>query len=173
MWSIMNEIVRVWDWHASWPNNVIKGIDFSAEQGEKIAILGHNGSGKSTLLNTILGIITPLEGEISVFGVNPSREYSKIWHKIGVVFQNVDEQIIGPTVWDDIAFSMRNYGYKEDQINDAVENILMEIGIYHLKDKIPHYLSGGEKENSFSGCFGDETSIVTPWWTTWRAWPSI
>lgn len=145
----MNEIVRVSGIRHVFPDGTnvgIKGIDFSAEQGEKIAILGHNGSGKSTLLNTILGIITPLEGEISVFGVNPSREYSKIWHKIGVVFQNVDEQIIGPTVWDDIAFSVRNYGYKEDQINDAVENILMEIGIYHLKDKIPHYLSGGEKK---------------------------
>ncbi|HHY13704.1 MAG TPA: ATP-binding cassette domain-containing protein, partial [Thermoanaerobacterales bacterium] len=113
-------------------NIELKDTDFSAKIGEKIAILGCNGSGKSTFLNMILGIISPLEGVISVFGVEPSKSYNKIWHKIGAVFQNVDEQIIGPTVWDDIAFSMRNYGYKIDEIDNIVEKILKEIGIYQL-----------------------------------------
>lgn len=147
----MNEIVRVSGIRHVFDDGTevnIKGINFTAVQGEKIAVLGHNGSGKSTLLNTILGIISPVEGEVSVFGVNPRKEYSKVWYKIGAVFQNVDEQIIGPTVWDDTAFSMRNYGYKANQVNDAVDNILKEIGIYHLKDKIPHYLSGGEKKKT-------------------------
>jgi cobalt/nickel transport system ATP-binding protein len=124
----------------------ICGLDFLVSKGEKVAILGPNGCGKSTLLKHILGILIPKEGEVEVFGLNPAKEFDRIREKIGVVLQQVDEQIIGPTVYDDIIFSPLNYGYKMEKVGELANKIIQRIGIMHLKDKIPHYLSGGEKK---------------------------
>ena len=124
----------------------ICGLDFLVRRGEKVAILGPNGCGKSTLLKHILGILVPKEGEVEVFGLNPSKEFEKIRKRIGVVLQELDEQIIGPTVYDDIIFSPLNYGFKMEEVEDLANRIMQRLGISHLKDKIPHYLSGGEKK---------------------------
>ncbi len=90
-------------------------------------------------------MLKPSGGEIEVLGVNPSKEYEKIRERIGALLQNVDLQIIAPRVWDDVSFSPRNYGYKEEETARLVEDILKKLEIEHLKDKVPHYLSGGEK----------------------------
>jgi cobalt/nickel transport system ATP-binding protein len=108
-------------------------------------ILGGNGSGKTTLLFHILGLLKPDEGSVKVFGVNPAEQYNAIRERIGVLLQNVDDQLLSPTVWDDISFSPRNYGHEKDETFRMVEKILVELGIQHLRDKICHYLSGGEK----------------------------
>jgi cobalt/nickel transport system ATP-binding protein len=121
------------------------GLDFVVNRGERVAILGGNGSGKTTLLYHVLGLLAPDEGRVSVFGVNPSIQYNAIRERIGVLLQSVDEQILSPTVWDDISFSPRNYGYKKEEIETMVGRIMSELGIQHLRDKICHYLSGGEK----------------------------
>jgi cobalt/nickel transport system ATP-binding protein len=121
------------------------GLDFVVERGQRVVILGPNGSGKSTLLYHILGLLEPNEGEVSVFGVNPARAFNKIRERVGVVLQNVDEQILAPTVWDDVSFSPRNYGYPEPEVDRMVDAVLEEVGITHLKDKVCHTLSGGEK----------------------------
>jgi cobalt/nickel transport system ATP-binding protein len=121
------------------------GLDFVVKRGERIAILGGNGSGKTTLLYHILGLLAPDEGKVSVFGVNPARQYNEIRERIGVLLQNVDDQILSPTVGDDIAFSPRNYGYGKEETSRRVEEVLAEFGIQGLRDKICHYLSGGEK----------------------------
>jgi len=121
------------------------GLDFVVKRGERVAVLGGNGSGKTTLLYHILGLLTPNEGNVAVFGVNPARRYSEIRERIGVVLQNVDDQILSPTVWEDISFSPRNYGYGAGETNQMVDNVLRELGIAHLSNKICHYLSGGEK----------------------------
>lgn len=123
----------------------ICGLDFVVNRGERIAILGGNGSGKTTLLYHILGLLKPDEGRVSVFGVNPAQRYNEIRKRIGVLLQNVDDQILSPTVWDDVSFSPRNYGYGREQIERMVEQVLEELAISHLRDKICHYLSGGEK----------------------------
>src|SRR5512144_1358627 len=123
----------------------ICGLDFVVNRGERIAILGGNGSGKTTLLYHILGLLKPDEGRVSVFGVNPAQRYNEIRKRIGVLLQNVDDQILSPTVWDDVSFSPRNYGYGKEQIERMVEQVLDELAIRHLRDKICHYLSGGEK----------------------------
>lgn len=123
----------------------ICGLDFVVNRGERVAILGGNGSGKTTLLYHVLGLLAPDEGRVSVFGVNPALQYNTIRERIGVLLQNVDEQILSPTVWDDIAFSPRNYGYGREKIEQMVEQVMMELGIRHLREKICHYLSGGEK----------------------------
>ena len=121
------------------------GLDFVVQKGQRVVILGPNGSGKSTLLYHILGLLEPNEGDVSVFGVNPARSFNKIRERVGVVLQNVDEQILAPTVWDDVSFSPRNYGYPEPEVDRMVDAVLDEVGITHLKDKVCHLLSGGEK----------------------------
>ena len=121
------------------------GLDFVVNRGERVVVLGGNGSGKTTLLFHILGLLAPNEGSVAVFGVNPAEHYNAIRERIGVLLQNVDDQILSPTVWDDISFSPRNYGYGKDETARMVEQVLSELGIQHLRDKICHYLSGGEK----------------------------
>jgi cobalt/nickel transport system ATP-binding protein len=123
----------------------ICGLDVVVNRGERVVILGGNGSGKTTLLYHVLGLLAPNEGSVSVFGINPSEKYNAIRERIGVLLQSVDEQILSPTVWDDISFSPRNYGYKKEEIETMVEQVMSELGIRHLRDKICHYLSGGEK----------------------------
>ena len=123
----------------------ICGLDFVVNRGERVVVLGGNGSGKTTLLYHILGLLAPDEGNVAVFGVNPAAQYSAIRERIGVLLQNVDDQILSPTVWDDISFSPRNYGYGKKESGQMVEQVMEELGIRHLQDKICHYLSGGEK----------------------------
>ncbi len=121
------------------------GVDFVVQKGERVAILGSNGSGKSTLLSLLLGLHKPLDGELSVLGTNPSTDFDKISKRIGALLQNIDIQILAPTVMDDIMFSARNYGYDESELKDYVQDLLVKLDISHLTAKIPHYLSGGEK----------------------------
>ncbi len=122
------------------------GMDMVVHEGERVAILGANGSGKTTLLYHLVGLLKPLEGEVRVFGVDPSREYGKIRERVGVVLQDVDAQIVGPTVYDDIAFSPRSYGFPEPEVERMVQEMLKEFGLSDLKNKVPHYLSGGERK---------------------------
>ena len=121
------------------------GLDFVAARGERLVILGPNGCGKTTLLFHILGLLEPQEGEVAVFGVNPARHFDKIRERVGVLMQNVDEQILAPTVWDDVSFSPRNYGYPAGEVEKRVGETLERVGIAHLRDKVCHHLSGGEK----------------------------
>ena len=121
------------------------GLDFVVEKGQRVVVLGPNGCGKSTLLFHILGLLEPQEGEVSVFGVNPARQFDRIRERVGVLLQNVEEQIIAPTVWDDVSYSPRSYGHGEAEIEKRVTAALERVGIAHLRHKVCHHLSGGEK----------------------------
>ncbi len=121
------------------------GLDFVVERGQRVVILGPNGCGKSTLLYHILGLLEPQEGEVSVFGVNPARRFVEIRERVGVLLQNVDEQIIAPTVWDDVSYSPRAYGHPESEVDRRVTAALERVGIAHLRHKVCHHLSGGER----------------------------
>ncbi|MBK7367260.1 MAG: energy-coupling factor ABC transporter ATP-binding protein [Candidatus Eisenbacteria bacterium] len=121
------------------------GLDFVVEKGQRVVILGPNGCGKSTLLYHILGLLAPQEGDVQVFGVDPAKHFSKIRERVGVLLQNADEQIIAPTVYDDVSFSPRNYGYTDAEVGEKVSVALRKVGIEHLAHKVCHYLSGGEK----------------------------
>lgn len=139
------------------------GQEFQVFQGQRVAVLGPNGSGKSTLLKHILGLLKPTEGFVSVFGIDPSREYHKIRPRIGVMMQNADEQLIGPTVFDDIAFAPLNYGFSQEETTRRVDLILEKLGIFHLRDRLPHYLSGGERKKvALAGAlvFGPELLVM-------------
>jgi cobalt/nickel transport system ATP-binding protein len=121
------------------------GLDFVATRGSRVAVLGPNGSGKTTMLYHILGLLKPQEGDVRVFGVPPAEQWREIRRRIGVVLQNVDEQIIAPTVADDVAFSPRQYGLAEDEVRARVARALGLLDIEHLAGRVPHNLSGGEK----------------------------
>ena len=144
----MEELVKVSNLKFKYPDGTslsFDGYDFTVGKGERVAILGPNGSGKSTLLSLLLGLLRASEGEIEVLGVNPGKEYGKVRERIGALLQNVELQIIAPRVWDDISFSPRNYGYDREETDKLVEELLIKLDIVHLRDKVPHYLSGGEK----------------------------
>ena len=121
------------------------GLDFVVHEGERVVVLGPNGAGKTTLLSHILGLLSPVEGSVHVMGLEPGKNFRTIRRNIGVVFQNVDEQIIGPTVFDDIAFTPRNERIKGMRQKEEDVSSKM-VGIEDILEKIPHYLSGGQKK---------------------------
>jgi len=121
------------------------GLDFVAHQGESVVILGPNGAGKSTLLFHLLGLLRPDEGSVSVLGRDPAREFAALQPRIGVLVQNVDEQLLGPTVLDDVAFGARNAGFSSAEAEARAKRAMRRLGIEHLAGKVVHYLSGGEK----------------------------
>lgn len=144
----MNKIVEITCFEHLYPDKTkieLCGIEFIVDKGEKVAILGPNGGGKTTLIKHILGLLTPSQGKVRVFGLDPYKNFNKIRHRIGVVLQSVDEQLIGPTVIDDIMFSPLNYGYSRQEAFKLAYGIMERLDIFHLKDKLIHYLSGGEK----------------------------
>ncbi|MCL2774862.1 MAG: energy-coupling factor ABC transporter ATP-binding protein [Oscillospiraceae bacterium] len=124
----------------------LDNVGFSVKDGEKIALIGANGAGKSTLLLTLSGVLTAANGEIYIDGIKSDKKNLKeLRRKIGMVFQNPDDQIFMPTVYDDIAFGPRNYGEIEEEIEHKTDEILTNLEITHLKNRLTHKLSGGEK----------------------------
>ncbi|MGF7186289.1 cobalt/nickel transport system ATP-binding protein [Desulfitispora alkaliphila] len=145
----MKSIVRVKCLKHIYPDKTevqLHGSDFIVNKGERVAVLGSNGAGKTTLLSHILGLLVPREGSVEVMGLNPNKSFSTIRKKVSVVFQNVDEQIIGPRVYDDIAFTLRNDLIPKEEIEQRVLEVARSIGIENILDKIPHYLSLGQKK---------------------------
>jgi cobalt/nickel transport system ATP-binding protein len=146
--AVSEPIVRVSCVRHTYPDRTqvhLCGLDFVVERGQRVVMLGPNGCGKTTLLYHILGLLEPQEGEVTVFGVNPARHFNRIRERVGVLLQSVDEQIIAPTVWDDVSFSPRNYGYRDADVERLTREALERVGIVHLRDKVCHHLSGGEK----------------------------
>ena len=124
----------------------ICGLDFIVNQGERVSILGANGCGKTTLLKHLMGVLVPRDGSVKVFGVDPGKEYKKIRERIGVVMQDVDEQILGPTVYDDILFAPLNYGLGKSEAERKAKEVIERLNIESIQGRIVHYLSGGEKK---------------------------
>jgi cobalt/nickel transport system ATP-binding protein len=137
------------------------GLDFVATRGSRVAVLGPNGSGKTTMLFHILGILRPQEGEVTVFGVQPARDWDAIRRRVGVVLQNVDEQLLAPTVAEDVGFSPRQYGLPEAEVAERADRSMGLLGIRHLADRVPHNLSGGEKRKvAMAGALAMEPDLL-------------
>ena len=113
--------------------------------GERAVLLGPNGCGKSTLLLHVLGLLEPQAGEVRVFGAPPQRLPPEQRVRMAAVLQQVDDQLIGPTVWDDVAFAPRNLGLSEPDAATLVDAALRRLDVWHLRSKVVHALSVGEK----------------------------
>lgn len=125
----------------------IDTVSFHVKQGEWLSIVGHNGSGKSTVVRLIDGILEAESGEIYVDGKQLTRE--TIWEirsKIGIVFQNPDNQFVGATVEDDVAFGLENQGIPREEMLQRVEKAIEQVGMLEFKDREPSRLSGGQKQ---------------------------
>jgi len=123
----------------------LKDIDLVLQEGEKVAIVGPNGAGKSTLIHLIAGFRTPFTGEVHVSGTELKRDTADdVRKRIGVLFQDPDDQIFMPTVEEDVAFGPRNL--KLDDIDGRVQRGLRAAGIEHLTKRSPHRLSYGMKK---------------------------
>ncbi|MCX8116239.1 MAG: energy-coupling factor ABC transporter ATP-binding protein, partial [Burkholderiaceae bacterium] len=137
------------------------GLDFVAHRGRRVAVLGPNGAGKTTMLYHVLGLLRPSEGVVTVFGVPPAERWLDIRHRIGVVLQNVDEQLLMPTVFDDVAFAPRQRGLDEAEVRERVGRALRALAIEHLADRVPHNLSGGEKRRvALAGALVMDTELL-------------
>ena len=125
----------------------IDTVSFHVKQGEWFSIVGHNGSGKSTVVRLIDGLLEAESGEIYVDGKQLTRE--TIWEirsKIGIVFQNPDNQFVGATVEDDVAFGLENQGIPREEMLQRVEKAIEQVGMLEFKDREPSRLSGGQKQ---------------------------
>jgi len=126
----------------------INGVNLSVQKGEFVAILGHNGSGKSTLARLINGLLTADEGEITVFGIDLSKKENvyEIRKRVGMVFQNPDNQMVASIVEDDVAFGPENIGVPREEIAKRIDWALKSVGMTEFKNSTPTRLSGGQKQ---------------------------
>ena len=127
----------------------LHNVNFKVEEGSKVALLGANGAGKSTLFLHFNGIIKPSKGTIFVDGDEvkyDKKTLLKIRQKLGIVFQNPDDQLIAPTVKEDVAYGPLNIGLPNNEINERVKESLKSVGLEGVERKAPHQLSGGEKK---------------------------
>ncbi|GMA47951.1 energy-coupling factor ABC transporter ATP-binding protein [Tetragenococcus muriaticus] len=125
----------------------LQNVSLTVNKGEWLAIIGHNGSGKSTLAKTINGLLLPESGSVSVGQLDLNEE--NVWtirKMVGMVFQNPDNQFVGATVEDDVAFGMENQGVPRDEMLPRVKEALEQVKLTDFADKEPARLSGGQKQ---------------------------
>ncbi len=129
-------------------HTAVNGVSLNIERGSFTVILGHNGSGKSTLAKMLNGLFKPTQGDILVDGINTKTEETEIEvkRKVGMVFQNPDNQLISSIVEEDVAFGPENLGLDPKEIRVRVDESLKAVGMYEFKDSTPHHLSGGQKQ---------------------------
>ncbi|PKK87797.1 MAG: energy-coupling factor ABC transporter ATP-binding protein, partial [Tenericutes bacterium HGW-Tenericutes-7] len=145
----MKFVIKVIDLSFSYNANdeALKHVNLEISKGSWISILGHNGSGKSTLSKCIVGLLAPTEGEIYIDELRLNDEnLPKIRQKIGIVFQNPDNQFVGVTVRHDIAFGLENQLIPHDEMEERVAHYARLVGMEEFLGKEPHQLSGGQKQ---------------------------
>lgn len=127
---------------------VLENLDLKIEKGSFVAVLGHNGCGKSTLAKLCNAILVPQKGKVLVDGIDTSDEtlVNDIRQKVGMVFQNPDNQIVATIVEDDVAFGPENLGIEPEEIRRRVDDSLKRVGMYEFRNSEPHKLSGGQKQ---------------------------
>ena len=128
--------------------NVLKDFSIDIERGSFTVILGHNGSGKSTLAKMLNGLYKPTSGEVLVDGISTLDEESEIEIKrrVGLVFQNPDNQLVASIVEEDVAFGPENLGHSPEIIRQEVDEALKAVDMYDFRQSTPHRLSGGQKQ---------------------------
>jgi cobalt/nickel transport system ATP-binding protein len=135
--------------HFSYPDGheALKGIDLVIAHGEKVALIGPNGAGKSTLMLHLNGINSPAHGSVRIDGLEIDRKTLKqVRAKVGLVFQDPDDQLFSPTVFEDVAFGPIHMGIPHDEIHHRVERALAAVGMSGFERRLPHHLSLGQRK---------------------------
>lgn len=162
----MTDIIRAEDVRYSYADGheALRGVTVSIEEGSKVALVGPNGAGKSTLMLMLNGTLRPTSGRITYRGA-PMRygsgDLREIRRRVGMVFQNPDDQIFAPTVREDVAFGPVNLGYPEEKVDRYVGYAIRYVGLEGYEKRPPHHLSGGEKRRvSIAGVLAMEPEVM-------------
>lgn len=161
--------IELKDVHYAYPGSeesgqeAVKGVTLSIEEGSFVALVGHNGSGKSTLARLLNGLFVPTNGDVVVYGVN-TKDEKRIYDvrsRVGMVFQNPDNQMIATNVADDIAFGPENLGVEREEIIRRVDWALEQVGMSEYRDGTPFKLSGGQKQRlAIAGVLAIKPSVM-------------
>ncbi len=145
---MFNEVIKVKNLSYAYPdgNKALENISFSIKKNESVALIGPNGAGKSTLLLALTGLIKG-KGEIHINGFKlNSQNQTEVRQKIGLVFQDPDDQLFMPTVYDDVAFGPLSYQVHPEEVKNRVDRALEQVGLSSFAHRSPHHLSLGEKK---------------------------
>ncbi len=128
--------------------DVLRKLRFTFSEGDRVGLTGPNGSGKTTLFHIIMGLLKPKKGEIEIFGkrMHDEDDYREVRERIGLLFQDANDQLFCPTVAEDIAFGPLNLGKKHDEALKIVRETLKILGLIGFEDRVTYKLSGGEKK---------------------------
>ncbi|MCU0862066.1 MAG: energy-coupling factor ABC transporter ATP-binding protein [Methanomassiliicoccales archaeon] len=125
----------------------LEDLNISIRAGDRVALVGPNGAGKSTLLHLMAGLYLPSTGKLSIMGVEVTRRSAEAARRhVGLLFQDPDDQIFMPSVWEDVAFGPMNYGLGESEVKQRVQEAMHMTGIEGFEERVPHRLSLGEKK---------------------------
>lgn len=126
---------------------VLKALDFKLHRGDRIGLIAPNGSGKTTLLHIIMGLLKPVSGQLEIFGrpVKEEKDFAAVRQRIGLLFQDADDQLFSPTVLEDVAFGPLNLGKPKIEAIQIAQKTLAFLGLEGFEDRITFKLSGGEK----------------------------
>lgn len=140
----------------------LDGVNLTINTGEFVAVLGRNGSGKSTMAKMLNAQIEPSEGSVKIFGMDTKQtEVWKIREKVGMVFQNPDNQIVATVVEEDVAFGPENLGIPNPELRNRVDSALEAVGMTEYKLHAPHMLSGGQKQRvAIAGVLAMKPDII-------------
>lgn len=135
--------------HFSYPGGppVLRDLDFRLYAGDRVGIIAPNGSGKTTLFHLIMGLVKPLSGRMQIFGkeVREEKDFTEVRGRIGLLFQEADDQLFSPTVLEDVAFGPLNLGKSKEEAAAIARTTLASLGLNGFEDRITFKLSGGEK----------------------------
>ena len=140
----------------------INDVSFSIDEGKYVAIIGHNGSGKSTFAKLLMGLLEPNENSIKEFGIDLNRKtVHELRSRMGIVFQNPDNQFVGATVRDDLAFGLENRCIKREDMDSIINEYAEKVNMVEFLDKEPENLSGGQKQRvAIAGVLSMNPEIV-------------
>lgn len=164
-WGVeMDPVIQFEDVSYIYPSRKfsLKNISFEVQQGEIFAVTGTNGAGKTTLLRLMVGLLMPNDGEIHVLKLKVEKKnLPQIRTKVGYVFQNPEDQLFAPTIYEDVAFGPRNLGRPEEQVDKVVKEWLELVGLEEYADHSPYELSFGQKKRAaIAGVFAMNPELL-------------
>ena len=143
----------LWFKYPSSKSYALKGIDLEIREGEFVAIMGDNGAGKTTLIKHFNGLLKPSKGDVYIDGINTrNSSVAELSKKVAVMFQYPEKMFFCETVYKEVEFGLRNFGFSESKRTERINNLLRKLNLIELRDKSPFLLSGGEQRRLALSC---------------------